>query len=651
MNKHKFIKVQKGTETLFYRCNDNTMTGIDCFNFMRSDLNRITYNSLPSGSTIIDCSEQTTTSTTSTTTTNPCDIGFSSVTFVNNEDFPYDYNEQKGYILVDLVQSSFYRLYQIKILSGTTVIRDWTTPISSNNFSFKLSCANYKIQLRDYNDQSCISEINNINIPCLTTTTSGGSTTSTTSTTTSTSTTLTTSSTTTTPTYNPCGVFGNGGQYVYYYNPVDNTYSTIYSDWKISLDISFYNNKLYSATESSSQYILETLDLTNGSYDTQSITTDPTGEANLIARGQCHDTSGNFYAGESSVGKYTPTTGGYDFNSVVARISYSLPNSDTFILNPLEELAYIQSINCFLILVYDYHIGGDPQIWLMKADGSNLILRKYSLNGLGGYYGIRSLYVYNSLIYFQATLPNPRLFSLDSITGNITTITNSTLPLLVGASQNPSCNVISYSDDFYVSVPNMTCTDTTFRWTFDAYNGSGNYQYSLDNGSFTNVTGTSFDITLNKIGTNYQQQVYQVYIKDVGRNKLYQIMLDNRNNCNPSTTTTTTSTSTSTTSTTTTSTTTIAPCIPLSNVAISGTFVVYSDVAYEYSLNGSYNGSPVSSYLWEVVGGTLNSGETDTTANVTWNNSEFPTPYIYLTVTNCDGSVQVSRKITIQNLV
>lgn len=211
----KFIKVEKQGDIYYYRCPDTKMSGVSCFISMRSDLKRELYNSLPNNSLVVSCND-TSTTTVPTTSTKPCDIQFQSVGFINNDSFPYDYTISKGYIKVEMTHLNRNPSYQFQILSGTTVVMDWTDPISTfTSFYFKLTCANYTVKVRDYYNQSCLININNISVPCLSTTTS--STTSTTSTTTvipTTTSTTTTTTTTTVPQWNPCSVYSLESNYV-----------------------------------------------------------------------------------------------------------------------------------------------------------------------------------------------------------------------------------------------------------------------------------------------------------------------------------------------------------------------------------------------------------------------------------------------------
>ena len=170
MVQDKFIKVEKEGDIYYYKCPNNTMSSNACFISMRSDLNRDLYYSLPDDAVVINCSETTSTTipTTSPTTQFNCDLQFQSVGFINDNSFPYDYTLTKGYIKVEMTNLSRNPSYQFQILSGTTVVMDWTDPISTfTTFYFKLSCANYTVRARDYYHPSCVININNISVPCL----------------------------------------------------------------------------------------------------------------------------------------------------------------------------------------------------------------------------------------------------------------------------------------------------------------------------------------------------------------------------------------------------------------------------------------------------------------------------------------------------
>jgi len=179
MEFHKFIKIKKNGQIYYYLCPNVSNTAESCYNYMRSDINRVLLNNIPTNYSLINCTDvtstttststsSTTSSTTSSSTTKkPCLVRFESVSFVNNSSFPYDYQTKQGYIEIKMKAQTGVTYYQFKIMSGNNVIKDWTSAVSQNTVMFKLNSATYTILVRDYNDINCTSSISNIIIPSL----------------------------------------------------------------------------------------------------------------------------------------------------------------------------------------------------------------------------------------------------------------------------------------------------------------------------------------------------------------------------------------------------------------------------------------------------------------------------------------------------
>lgn len=666
MNTDKFIRVKKGNDFYYYRCSDYSASGIDCFNFMRSDLNRILYSSLPSGSIQIECSGSTTSTTTTSSTTSsttsqyPCDISFSTVSFVNNTSYPYDYVTQSGYILIDLVPSQYPRLYQFRIMSGTNIIRDWTTPVSSNNFAFKLICANYSIYVRDYNNQSCVREILNVNVPCLTTTSTSTSSTTTSSTTTipttsSTSSTTTSSTTTTQPPFSVCGVFANDSDgNIKYYEPSNNTYRIVLNNPNIvTADISYYNNELYLLSD----FTLYKINLTNNTSSSFPVTGQRSQNTGL-----CHDVYGNLYGVADNIVKYIPSGSSYipsskiELNTMVFSSGLNSAPSNNRVYAQ-GDMFYIQGLDAFVVSVYRGSTSSVSFIYIIKADGSGLILRKYDLSGFNDIY---SMFVYNNSLYLGSfSLGVYKILNL--VTGQLTSASVN-LPNSFGATQNPSCgNISTLVDNFSITIPTLTCTNNSLTWQMTLSGGSGIYQYSQDGVTFSNISGNTLSVTYPKgyyYTGLYLYEVYSLYIKDVNTNIVYEVMLNNRNGCTStttsSTTTSTTSTTTSstttssTTTTSTTSTTTLPPCQAISSATITGNINVSGGSIESYGV--VYTGSPVTNFNWIISGGTIIGSSTNDTITVVWDGG-VNTGNVGVNLTNCNGTSFYSLNVNINNNV
>jgi hypothetical protein len=197
----KFIQIKKNGELFYYNCPSISNIDFDCFNYMRSDLNRILLKDIPPNYSIINCDGSliTTTSTSSTTSSTssttsitsstssttststststsstlyPCLITkFEYINFVNNVDFPYDYINKQGWVNVK-VQSNGTTNYQYKITSGDTIIKDWSATTNQNVVNFKLDCAKYTFYVKDADNIGCVKSLANVDVPCLTNTTS-----------------------------------------------------------------------------------------------------------------------------------------------------------------------------------------------------------------------------------------------------------------------------------------------------------------------------------------------------------------------------------------------------------------------------------------------------------------------------------------------
>lgn len=658
---YKFIKVSKHGQEYFYNCPNFFNGSSDCFNYFRGDLNRVLLDTIPSQYTIIDCNSVTTSTSTSTTipittgttipyttgtstststTTKPCDIGYESVSFVNNATFPYDYTLQQGYIQVKLKNSSYSRNYQFKVISGANIIKDWTAPVQQMVVAFKLNCANYNILVRDYNDIGCISEITNVAIPCLTTTTSSTTTVSTTTipTTTTTSTTTisgslpttTTTSTTTVPTtttsttsttqfpYAPCAFYYNINDKVYYKDIVSNIETVVVQDTVLGSDISLFNGNIYLPQYSGGELIqrinLATMVKTDINVNI------PVGsnimQFNLNA--MTHDSLGNLYLGNGDIYKYIMSGDTITFDSKVVDLYKFYPTQG--------DIVFIANINAFAMTCINIANNGKSVLLIVKADGSNLILKELSL---GTDVQSFAMFVANNTLYCtQYGQEKNYLLRIDLENDTITQDTSIKLLMPAnGGTQNPNCIALTYNDQFKFGTMTYVCIDNgVFNLKFDILNGGGQYEYGTDGLGYAPIAGNKFD-------TNFATTVEMIYIRDIIRNKLYKFRRDSTIKCDSGFTTTTTSTTT-------------VNCIATTGLVLNGSTSVTANSQVTYSV-GSYNGSPITSYLWQIDGGTVADGILDTdSVNVTWDGNQ-TSGIVSVLVGNCAGSKSYFRKINI----
>lgn len=170
-----------------------------------------------------------------------------------------------------------------------------------------------------------------------------------------------------------------------------------------------------------------------------------------------------------------------------------------------------------------------------------------------------------------------------------------------------------------------SCVDVdVFNLQFDINNGSNNYEYSINELGYSPINGNHFNV-------NFNTSVEIIYLRDIGRNKNYKFLRDLSIECEGFPVTT--------------STTTVPQCTQISSLIINGSTNVTTNSVKTYSI-GSYNGSNIISYLWQVDGGTMLDGNNNSTANVIWDGGE-TSGRVTLNVTNCDGTKVYFRRINI----
>lgn len=705
----KFIKVSKDGHDYYYNCPDFFNSSSDCFNHMRADLNRVLLETIPSGYTTINCNSVTTTiapttlpqttsvttanttlgtsTTTSSTTLRPCDIGFDATLFVNDINFPYDYTLQQGYIQITLRQSTYSRKYQFQILSGTNIIKDWTNPVAQNIVAFKLNCANYTIRVRDYDDINCISEITNVSIPCLTISTTSSTTSlqpcvnglklnsitflsGTQYTVAFTSTNVTSISwrlynnqnigvaignsgalttqqsfvadfgnlsdgiytlmitpdncsstqsdgiklftkngevTTTTqfiPT--PCALYYNFDDKIYYKDIQTNVDKLLYSGSIVSADISLYNGNLY--LYESNSYNIQKISLatlsastihTVGDFDTSAI------------NASTHDSNGNFYLANGNIIKFSPIGDDYQLvGNIVELFGYYITAGD---------ISYIANMDAFAMTTQD------NKVILVKADGSNLILKEVYLGS-----GVRSfaMFIYNNELY--CTQYGQEKNYVLKVDFNLGTVSRDTTKKLIdfanGGTQNANCMTLNYNDQFKIANMEYNCIDNfIFNLKLDILNGSGSYEYSIDGLGYTPITSNKFDANFN-ITTVF------IYIRDIDTRKVYKFRRNRDVTCVGYVSTTTSSTTTT-------------PCVSITGLVINGATNVNSNDSVNYTA-GTYNGSTITSYLWQVDGGTVQGNDDTDSVNILWDGG-VTLGRVTLTVGNCNGTKTYFRKINI----
>ena len=646
---YKFIKVSKGGQEYYYNCPNFFNSSTDCFNFMRADLNRVLLTDIPSQYSAIDCNSVTTTSTTSVPTTTitttsgsttstststtsttlypsqttgrPCDVGFKSVTFVNNANFPYDYTLQQGYIQIELKTSIYSRQYQFRVVSGTNVIKDWTSPVSQNIVAFKLNCANYNIHVRDYNDVACLDEIYNISVPCLilptsttsttsTSTTSSGSTTTSTTSTTSTSTTvpITTTSTTTQFIPAPCAFYYNISDNIYYKDITNSTERLLLSGTVSATDISLYNGNLYLHKPSSNN--VQKISLSNLSKTNINLLgTFGNGGLNSAT----HDSNGNYYLANGNILKFIPSGSNYVYDGNVVELYDNYPTQG--------DILYIPNINAFAMTSGN---GTMAVLIVVKADGSNLILNEIPLGvGVNSY----AMFVYNSTLYCTNYGQEKNyMFKIDLDNNTVTRDTTFKLiDYAFGGTQNANCLALNYNNQFSLSNIVYNCVENNvFNLQFDINNGSGVYEYGINGIGYSPINGTHFDF-------NFNTSVTFIYIKDTSANKVYKFKRDMSVRCQGFVPTTTTSTTIN--------------CIPITSLSLNGSTNVFANSIESYSV-GSYLGSPIDTYLWTIDGGTIVGTNDQSTVDVIWDLGE-TIGQVTISVTNCSGTKYYYRTINI----
>ena len=647
---YKFIKISKHGQEYYYNCPNFFNKSNDCFNHFRGDLNRVLLNTLPSQYTTIDCDSVTTststtipisttssttigtttvyTSTTTqmstSTTSKPCDIGFSSVNFVNNQIFPYDYNLQQGYIQIKLTNSAYLRNYQFKVLSGTNIIKDWTSPVQQTTAVFKLNCANYTIYVRDYNDTGCMAQILNVSIPCLTTTTT--STTTISSSTTSTTTIpINTTSTTTQFQYAPCAIYYNTSDTIYYKDIVKNIDKLLVSDTgNLLSNMSIFNGNLYIVAYNAFGNYIRRINLVTFIKTDIIVKNIPNSNDNpalFNINNITSDSNGNLYMSNGDIYKLNIIGDTITYNSQVVNLyKYYTPRL-------LGDIMFIANLNAFAMIC---SIVGksDTVLLIVKADGSNLILKELFL---GNDIDIRPLFVINNMIYCTE-YSQQQNYSLkidldnDLITHD-TSVKFSTSSIL-GGTQNPNCNTLTYNDQFKFGTMVYNCVDNgIFNLKFDILNGAGQYEYSIDGIGYSPVNSNKFDF-------NFNVTVEIIYIRDIVRNKIYKFRRDSTIKCDSGFTTTTTSTTT-------------VSCVAITGLKLNGSAFVASNSQVNYSV-GTYNGSPITSYLWQVDGGSVADSIVDTNSvNIIWDGN-VTNGTVSVVVTNCAGSKSYFKSINIQ---
>jgi hypothetical protein len=220
----------------------------------------------------------------------------------------------------------------------------------------------------------------------------------------------------------------------------------------------------------------------------------------------------------------------------------------------------------------------------------------------------------------------------------LTDVTYRNLPLKVQSStQNHQCKNVNLS--FNINLKNMiyTCvSQSTFKYEFDIFDGSGNYSYSTDGFSFVQISGTRFSKEFNTDAT------YSVQLKDNVQNKSYTFIVRNPLDCSTFNTTSTSST------TNTSSTTTQQSCIRIYDFEINGYQYVVPNETKSYGF--TFSGTAPLTYEWSCDGGDVINGKFTQQSSITWDDYYNGQRKIYCKVELCDGEELVVEKNIFENV-